>query len=317
MEKPPPLPFPPPLPKNTIIGSSRNNERITAPGYDLESIKGIESIEIPEYNRIKGVESPTNNIEYILQRKATEHKRNGRMDLAIACLRKSNEIFPYSNFLWVPKDYMRLVEFLKLAGRFDDAREEEERINKSFEPKPGYVSSLEYIIWQCQSMKTDLIETTDNNYRCCSECSKYNKRIFSISGKDRYYPKLLEYFFKDLPGHDFCSIDFYPFFGELSIPTWEYRGSLANWCNRPYKDERTEEQKEYFKNTVRNNLQEQIDRKNYDILREKFYKIAPKSFGGYRRIKKLRSEKYLLLCKEASIIGVDLNKLPDLSIYHL
>ena len=78
--------------------------------YDLDTIDGIASILIPKYSQIKGMASPINNIEYILQRKATEHKRNGQMDLAIACLRKANEIFPYSNFMWPESDYLRLVE---------------------------------------------------------------------------------------------------------------------------------------------------------------------------------------------------------------
>lgn len=316
MQKPPPLPVPPLIPKYGLNNTSENREIIKVPGYDLDSIEGIESIEIPEYKSVNGVESPIDNIEYVLQRKATEHKRNGRMDLAIACLRKSNEIFPFSNFLWVYKDYMRLVEFLKQDGKFDEARKEEARIKKSFEPGPEMISHLEYIIWQCKSMKIDLIETTDNNFSCCSECAKYNKRIFSISGKDRHFPKLPEYLFKDLPGHAFCIIDFYPFFGENYHTNWLYEGSLRSWCNRPFTDERTNEQKEYFKNKVQTNLQEQIDKENYDILREKFTNLAPKSFGGYRRMKNLRSDKYSMLSKEVSSIGVDLDRLPDLSIYH-
>ena len=77
--------------------------------YDIDSIEGIQNIPIPKYKPLQGMGSPVNNIEYILQRKATEHKKNGRMDLSIACLRKANEIFPHSNFAWSEKDYMRLV----------------------------------------------------------------------------------------------------------------------------------------------------------------------------------------------------------------
>jgi hypothetical protein len=94
------------------------------PQYDLDSIQGIMSIQIPKYKPLQGMGNPSNNIEYILQKKATEHKRNGRMDLAIACLRKSNEIFPHSNFSWPEKDYMRLVEYLKQDRQFDEARRE-------------------------------------------------------------------------------------------------------------------------------------------------------------------------------------------------
>ena len=79
--------------------------------YDLDTIEGIEKIKVPKYPPLKGLESPVNNIEYVLQRKATEHKKNKRMDLAIACLRKSNELMDYSNFHYSEKDYIRLVKY--------------------------------------------------------------------------------------------------------------------------------------------------------------------------------------------------------------
>ena len=98
--------------------------------HDFDTLEGILNIPIPKYKPLQGMGSPVNNIEYILQRKATEHKKNGRMDLAIACLRKANEIFPHSNFAWAEKDYMRLVEYLKLDRQFDEARKEEQKIKR-------------------------------------------------------------------------------------------------------------------------------------------------------------------------------------------
>ena len=91
-----------------LIGISSGNIE-----YDLDTLQEIERIPIPNYKPLQGMGNPSNSIEYILQKKATEHKKNGRMDLAIACLKKANEIFPHSNFSWAEKDYMRLVEYLK------------------------------------------------------------------------------------------------------------------------------------------------------------------------------------------------------------
>ena len=101
--------------------------------YDFQTLEGINSIKIPNYKPLQGMSSPVNNVEYILQRKATEHKKNGKMDLAIACLKKANEIFPYSNFAWSEKDYMRLVEYLKQDRQFDEARKEEQKIKEMFQ----------------------------------------------------------------------------------------------------------------------------------------------------------------------------------------
>lgn len=45
--------------------------------YDLDSLEGIKNITLPKYRPLNGIESPVNNVEYILQRKATEHKKMG------------------------------------------------------------------------------------------------------------------------------------------------------------------------------------------------------------------------------------------------
>lgn len=282
--------------------------------YDLNTAEGIESIEIPMYKPNKGIQSPVNNIEYILQRKATEHKRNGRMDLAIACLRKSNEIFLHSNFLWSVKDYMRLVEYLKQVGRFEEARIEEQKINDLFQQNDLAISALEKILLDCKSMGTDLVISPEIS-RACAECAKYARRIFSISGKDKRFPVLPAYFKLGLPEHGYCFNSFYPFVLRFSEPTWKYTGNLIEWCNRPYSDERTREQKQDFKNWIIKNKQEAIDRRNYDYLREHLLEMAPKSFSGFRRMKSQRSSNYLKLLEIAFEGRINLDETPDLSMF--
>jgi hypothetical protein len=285
------------------------------PDYDLDSLEGIESIEIPKYQPLKEIQSPVDNIEYILQRKATEHKRNGRMGLAIACLRKSNEIFPYSNFLWSSKDYMRLVEFLKQDNKFDEAREEEQRINELFQSSNAADAVFDKTIENCNALNTDLVEMTDTNFCVCGYCAKFAKRIFSVTGKNKLFPVLPTYLSLNLKEHEYCVNNFYPFNYGTSVPTWNYVGGLKDWSNRPFIDERTPDQKAYFEKRVRDSKQEIIDRENYDLLREKLPTIAPKSFGGFRRMKNLQSDKFISLYKAALSTGVDLSMLPDLSTY--
>lgn len=324
-DNPPHLPVlgvPPPLPDDMTQLKTLNKKKISdimslfkKNDYDLDSLEGILSIEIPKYKPKHGLLSPENNIEYILQRKATEHKRNGRMDLAIACLRKSNEIFPYSNFLWSRNDYMRLVEFLKQDGQFEEARAEEKRINGIILPTTIADACFEITLMNCKSMKTDLIESSEN-IRECAVCAMYTRRIFSISGKDKRFPVLPD-FFRMMPReHDFCLVSFYPFLLNFSEPTWEFRGNLFDWSNRPYKDERSSQQKEYYRDWVISNLQESLDRENYDFIREYLPEVAPKSFGGYRRMKNMRSTAYKKIRDLTLSLGVDLDQLPDHSIYH-
>ena len=76
-----------------LLKTERYNPK--ASNYKMETLEDINSIPVPtsqfEYNC-----DFTESIEYVLQRKATQFKKAGQMDLAIACLKKSNEIMPFA-----------------------------------------------------------------------------------------------------------------------------------------------------------------------------------------------------------------------------
>ncbi len=92
---------------------------------DLDTLEGIERIPVRTDN-------PSVNdrpMYYALQRKATEHKRNGNMELAIACLRKSNAISDkYDRIPLLAKDYLRLPKYIALTGDKELAKQEEAKI---------------------------------------------------------------------------------------------------------------------------------------------------------------------------------------------
>ena len=62
--------------------------------------------------------------EQILSKKATEYKNNKSYDLAIACLKKVNELYPHSFYAYTRDNYERLVDMMILAWRFEDAKVE-------------------------------------------------------------------------------------------------------------------------------------------------------------------------------------------------
>ena len=110
-----------------------------------------------------------NQIYYVLQRIATVFKREKKMDLAIECLRKSNEIsdtyeYPPLN----QKDYMRLVSFLKNEKRNDEALQAEKDINiKHPEFKDKRISNLKRIeeyFNKANEYGTDIVYITTNNH---------------------------------------------------------------------------------------------------------------------------------------------------------
>lgn len=84
--------------------------------YDMDTVEGINAIPVPAKNYRTGNDL-NDCIYYVLQRKATEHKKARRMDCAIACLRKSNELSDYeARPLLLEKDYMRLVVYRADGG---------------------------------------------------------------------------------------------------------------------------------------------------------------------------------------------------------
>lgn len=273
--------------------------------YDFETIEGINDIKIPNYKPLQGMSSPVNNVEYILQRKATEHKKNGRIDLAIACLRKANEIFPHSNFAWSEKDYMRLVEYLKLDRQFDEARKEERKIKEMFQ-KTRFV-------FEGKNIETNFVGLSEKNIIevfgglvesfdlecCCEECAKYAKRIFSVDGKDKRFPLLPDCIKYYNDNHKYCQTPLNAFMFGVDEPRWNYSGNIVDWSNREYKDERSKEQKESFETMIKEKEEIAKDKEFYDLIFEKFPDIAPKSFGGYRRMKAANSENYKKLLKKA------------------
>lgn len=274
-------------------------------GYDLDTLKGIDNIPIPKYKHLQGMGNPSNNIEYILQKKATEHKKNGRMDLAIACLRKANEIFPHSNFSWAEKDYMRLVEYLKADRQFDEARKEEAKIKELFtkfnQEQQAHNDRKHREIYG----NTDIVSTNDTSF-VCEECAKYTKRYFSISGNSKRYPKLPEYLLHKSSAHKYCAIELYPVLDNISEPAWNYKGDFIKYCNRPFIDERTKEQKAFFEKEVKEKEDSLKDKEFYDLIFEKFPDIAPKSFGGFRRMKAANSDNYKKLLQKANeLLGYD------------
>lgn len=283
-----------------LIGISSSNIE-----YDIDTLQGIEKIPIPNYKPLQGMGNPSNNIEYILQKKATEHKKNGRMDLAIACLRKANEIFPYSNFSWAEKDYMRLVEYLKVDRQFDEARKEEAKIKELFttfnQEQQAHNDRIHREIYG----NTDIVSTNETSF-VCEECAKYTKRYFSISGNSKRYPKLPEYLLNKSSSHKYCAIELYPVLDNFSEPAWNYKGEFIKYCNRPFIDERTKEQKAFFEKEVKEKEESLKDKEFYDLIYEKFPDIAPKSFGGFRRMKAANSDNYKKLLQKANeLLGYD------------
>lgn len=263
---------------------ARNKYNPKASNYRMNTLEEIESIPVPtekfEYNC-----DFTESIEYVLQRKATQFKKDGKLDLAIACLRKSNEIMPYAPMIYSTKDYARLEEYLKLAKKFDEARVVKEGLQTS----NTELSKLQNIQKE-RVLPGEMIEVHRDTF-VCGECAKYARRIYSPNG-EHGYPDInifLNYYHNKKCD---CLLSYYTYFYGISEPRICDEGKSVEFSNRPFVDDRTIEEKTSYEAMLLKKQTLEKDRSDYDWVCEHLPDVAPKSFGGYRNMKNKNSPNY-------------------------
>lgn len=101
--------------------------------------------------------------------------------------------------------------------------------------------SIRMSLENAKELGTDLVEASYHR-GCCGECAKYRGRWFSISGKDKRFPKMpVDY------GCTCEGIDFSPVIYGISEPTYaDEIEDIIEYSNRPFVDDRTEEEKKIF-----------------------------------------------------------------------
>ena len=273
--------------------------------YDLSTEAGIRAIPIKEMQTwMRRAPGTPSHPEQILNRKATEYKRLNKMDLAIECLKKANEIYEVSDYIYSENDYLRLVRYLQEAGRFEEARAEQEKIAHEFghvpnvqpEKNPMMEQANLKSISQAKELGTDLVEASWVDV-CCETCGKYRGRVFSLSGKSKEFPMYPKNFCTS------CGLICYPFIYKVSSPSHYTERELIKMNRKPFSDPRTREQIAAYEKQCRDKAEETKDRADFAWLQENLSASAPKSFGGYRRMKNSNSANYQKLKKQAAEKG--------------
>lgn len=188
--------------------------------YDLTTIEGIKSIPISEAKKYPdGGKSVVYMPEQILNRQATEYKKENKYDLAIECLKKANELYPYSFYAYQRNNYERLVDFMILAKRFEEAKETHHQLDITIGSRLDELKKLQL-----------------------------------------------------------------------------------------YAEESgTESKEDYYNRVIKPSIDEEKDKEEYYWLLENLPSIAPKSFGGYRKMKNTQSDNYKKIINEVNNKGYDLN----------
>ena len=285
----------------------QNEEDFWEQKYDLSTVEGINSIPLPT-KKSPSTDSVTSTLDYYLIRKAGIYENSNQPDLAIACYKKANEIMSMSSFIYPKERYLCLPRYLRKLRRFDEARIEEDKIERYFANNNLREQLLQKVFSDAKLLNTDLVEAAYSPV-CCSECAKYRNRIYSISGKDKRFPKLPDILL-DI-SHD-CNITLFTFiYGYSSF--YNKNGRSVNpieHSNRAFIDDRTPEEKEAYKNrltTLKKQKAKELNSKEYDWILEHMPEDCPKSLSGYTRMKNSNSDNYKKLVLKAKEKGFIIN----------
>lgn len=182
--------------------------------YYVNTIEQIQSIPNTDYSVLR-----------LLQKAATEHKRNDNIDLAVECLKKSNQISDTStnqiNKL-LPKEYLRVINYLESYDS-EKAKIELEKIKRIhpefWDIRIANKSRILETIRRTQEYGEDTVHIKTS--RQCPICGKYSGKVFSISGKHKKYPKLPIEFIRDGGFCPNCLVSIGTFFDGINTPPEE------------------------------------------------------------------------------------------------
>lgn len=146
-----------------------------------------------------------------------------------------------------------------------------------------------------RKLGTDLLEADFPN-PSDEKTAMYRGRIYSISGKDKRFPKLPKDIFD-------TEIILSPFLYGISEPLYCKPGKEIEFSNRPFTDTRSLKEKQEYDDIVRKNLETEKNHADYDWVLRNLPEIAPKSLSGYVRMRNSNSANYQKLVESAKQKG--------------
>lgn len=273
--------------------------------FDLEKAADIKNIPIPKYENLHGFPNISHSIDYVLKRKASDLSKKGFFDLSIICLQKANQLMSESPIHWKKKDYMDIVLELARVGRYDEAKQEKAFIEDNYFIDNDFSSMHETVLQKTLSsshqLATDLLESADAP-NCNELCAKYRKRIYSVSGKDKRFPALTNEIYNS-------GLIFFPFIEGISRPKYCSLDNIIEYSNRPFVDDRTDEEKGNYKRFSKQRILEEryaTDFLEYCQICDFISPLRPKSFKLYQEMKYDNTENFQELMQVAEESGIDI-----------
>lgn len=337
-------PAPPAMPS---LSHYEQRGKVIETKYDLSCISGINSIP-PSAGVLhitsSGFHDYKTDIDYILRKKGFAYEQEGKIELAIACLRKSNELRMFARKGYGITDYYSLVYMLASNGYKDEAEREKEKIDDffrslDFQANDSCLCDAKTIVSrvkkEAREFETDLV-IMNTHHASCPECAKYQGRVFSLSGKDPLFPPMPKEFWKYGGIHPGCGHAFFPFIYGVSsddlrdtlelyqtIPPM-YSRDIVAFSNRPFVDDRSsddiqrwiehnekrrkelEDQRIAREQMIENAHFHFQEKQKYKLILDNLPELAPKSYPGFRRMKVNNTPNYQKILAAAQEKGIDI-----------
>ena len=218
---------------------------------------------------------------------------------------------------------------------FDFFKKKPQPLKPPTVPAVNICSAARSVIANARALHTDLVILSAHG-ATCSECAKYQGRVFSISGSNRLFPRVPEAFFQYGCLHDGCEHTFSPYIHGVNDPDLKYTLSvhklqdkrygqdIVTFSNRPFVDDRTERCQKEAEST-RKKIAEKIvqqkyweehqgefraklaaEEKDFAWLQANLPDKCPKSISGFRRMKTQNTKNYQALQQVAAELGRDI-----------
>ena len=302
--------------------------------YDLENAEDIIQLNEQNYYKIRDMQNTppvVYDLAYLLKMRAGSEFRP---DIAVALAYKAANLMIISPIEYSKDDYYRLVHQLWLIGEIEYGdyllKELEKRLPSLTDDK--YYRKVAFIQEMKMAKKLKLDYIIFGHSSCvCEKCASYQDRAYSISGRDKRFPKLPEFIIEQMGLHCDISFDCVLVYDGQTITRDIYEGDertpvdfdIVKCSNRPFVDDRSDYEKECYAKTVEQR-KTMLKESEYKYSREYWTKLyhqhleyqqivdvmgekAPKSYSGYMRMKKGNTVNYQKIVKIADENNIKIN----------
>lgn len=271
-----------------------------------------------------------------------DYEKDSNPEMAIACLKKSNEIRMICREGHNKDEYYSLVRMLARLGFVAEAQKAKAEIDDYFSAcgsdndfYRSYEIEIKQTLYSANYHETDLV-IMEAMGAACPECAKYQGRVFSLYGRDTRFPRVPPEFWVYGRIHPGCSHTFWPFIYGVSgddlsytlqiqkVSNPLYTRNIIAYSNRPMVDDRppadiaaalqfmqkAQEEAEHrqylWDHMIEVEAERGKDKRDYEWLLQNLPDLCPKSYSGYRRMKTQNTRNFQRLQAAAKALGKEI-----------